>query len=204
MQDQAPRANVEPDALREQIKEKYSGLAAVPEASWHFNTGKPLARVLGYTEAEIESVPADIVDTFAGTGNPFSLGPLAPGESVLDLGCGAGFDSLLAARQVGPAGHVIAVDMTQAMLDKAQDGARQAGLANIETRLGFAESIPVADGSVDVVISNGVINLCPDKLAVLRELHRILRPGGRIQIADMVVHREIPQQVKDDIELWSG
>jgi SAM-dependent methyltransferase len=204
MQDQLPHANVEQDALRDQIKEKYAGLAAVPEASWHFNTGKPLARMLGYTEAEIDSVPGDIVDTFAGTGNPFSFGRLAEGETVLDLGCGAGFDTLLAARQVGPQGRVVAVDMTQAMLDKAQAGSRSAGLTNVETRLGFAESLPVTDGAVDVVISNGVINLCPDKLAVLREVYRVLRPGGRVQIADMVVHKAIPQEVKDDIELWSG
>ncbi|HEU0074058.1 MAG TPA: methyltransferase domain-containing protein [Dehalococcoidia bacterium] len=204
MTDHVVPANIPRDSLREQVQEKYAGLAAEPEATWHFNVGKPLAMMLGYTEAQIASVPSEIVETFAGTGNPFSFGALTPGETVLDLGCGAGFDSLLAARQVGPAGHVIAVDMTQAMLDKAQDGARQAGLANVETRLGFAESIPVAGGSVDVVISNGVINLCPDKLAVLKEVHRVLRPGGRIQIADMVVHKAIPQEVKDDIELWSG
>jgi ubiquinone/menaquinone biosynthesis C-methylase UbiE len=123
---------------------------------------------------------------------------------VLDIGCGAGFDTLLAARQVGPEGAVLAVDMTQAMIDKTRAGAERLGLANVTVREGFAEALPVEDGSVDVVISNGVINLCPDKLAVMQEVYRVLKPGGRIQIADIVVHKEVPQDAKDDIDLWSG
>jgi ubiquinone/menaquinone biosynthesis C-methylase UbiE len=129
---------------------------------------------------------------------------MRPGETVLDIGCGAGFDTLIAARQVGPTGKVIAVDMTAAMLEKAAAGARELGLLNVDCREGLAEKLPVEDGSVDVVISNGVINLCPDKVTVMREVHRVIKPGGRFQIADIVVHKEVPQDAKDDIDLWSG
>ena len=204
MADKTPMANVDRDTLRGEIKERYAGLAAEPAAGWHFNVGRPLARMLDYSEAELDWAPAEVVEAFAGTANPFSLGRLKPGEHVLDLGSGAGLDTLLAARQVGPEGSVTALDMTEAMLAKVQDGARRLGLDNVETRLGFAESIPAAAEAFDVVISNGVINLCPDKMAVARELHRVLKPGGRLQIADMVVHKVIPQEVKDDIDLWSG
>jgi SAM-dependent methyltransferase len=194
--------NVDTDALRAQVSEKYTEVANEPEKGAHFHTGKPLALMVGYPEAVIDSLPRRIVDSFAGTGNPFSMGELAPGESVLDLGCGAGLDSLIAARQVGPTGRVICIDMTPAMLDKARAGALEAGASNIEFHQAFAEELPVPDGSIDVVISNGVINLCPDKMAVFAEIHRVLKPGGRIQIGDMVVHKEVPAESKADIDLW--
>jgi arsenite methyltransferase len=197
-------AAVDVDALRCQISDKYSEVAKTPEKGFHFHTGRTLAEMLGYASDEIDSLPSGTVDSFAGTGNPFSMGALRPGESVLDIGCGAGFDSLIAAQQVGARGSVISVDMTPAMLDKAAAGAREAGLANIEFRHGLAESLPVPDHSIDVVISNGVINLCPDKITVMQEVSRVLKPGGRIQIADIVVHKEVPQDAKDDIDLWSG
>jgi len=197
-------ARIDADALRLQIRDKYTAVALEPEKGFHFHTGRPLARMLGYEDALIDSLPQSTVDSFAGTGNPFSLGDLTPGETVLDIGCGAGFDTLIAARQVGPSGRVIALDMTPAMLEKALHGARQLGLTNIDFRLGLAEEIPVDSGSIDVVISNGVINLCPDKVAVMKEVHRVLKPGGRFQIADIVVHKEVPQEAKDDIDLWSG
>jgi len=197
-------AAVDAEALRCQISDKYTEVAKMPEKGFHFHTGKPLALMLGYSEEVVDSLPAGTVDSFAGMGNPFSMGTLRPGEMVLDIGCGAGFDSFIAARHVGEAGRVISIDMTPAMLDKAAAGAREAGIANIEFHEGLAEALPVDDVSIDVVISNGVINLCPDKLAVMQEVHRVLKPGGRIQIADIVVHKEVPQDAKDDIDLWSG
>src|SRR6266540_4681264 len=184
-------AAVDTDTLRCQISDKYTEVAKTPEKGFHFHTGKPLALMLGYLEGVVDSLPAGTVESFAGMGNPFAMGALRPGETVLDIGCGAGFDSLIAARQVGEMGNVIAIDMTPAMLEKAAAGAREAGLANIEFREGLAESLPAPDGSIDVVISNGVINLCPDKLAVMQEVSRVLKPGGRIQIGDIVVQKEV-------------
>ncbi len=197
-------AVVNVDALRCQISDKYTEVAKTPEKGFHFHTGKPLALMLGYPEEILDSLPVGTVESFAGTGNPFSMGEMRPGETVLDIGCGAGFDSLIAARQVGETGRLISVDMTLAMLDKAAAGAQEAGIANIEFRQGLAEALPVDDASIDVVISNGVINLCPDKLAVMREIYRVLSAGGRLQLADIVVHKEVPQDAKDDIDLWSG
>ncbi len=197
-------ANVDRDQLRSQVQAKYTDVASQPELGFHFHTGRPLAAMLGYTEEQIDWLPASTVESFAGTGNPLSAGALPEGATVLDLGCGAGFDTLLAARQVGPTGRVIAVDMTEAMLDKTRAGAEALGLANVEPRIGYAEALPVEDGEVDIVISNGVINLTPDKVATMAELSRVLKPAGRIQIADIVVHREVPQDAKDDIDLWSG
>jgi len=197
-------ANVDRDQLRGAIQGKYTDVAQTPQQGFHFHTGRPLAAMLGYAPAEVESLPATTVDSFAGTGNPFSMGRLKPGETVLDVGCGAGFDSLLAARQVGPTGRVISVDMTEAMLERTRAGAAAMQLDTVDVRHGFAEALPVDDGSIDVVISNGVINLTPDKAAVMQEIRRVLKPGGRIQIADIVVHQEVPQDARDDIELWSG
>ena len=196
------RVEVDSDALRAQVTEKYTEIANEPEKGAHFHTGKSLAMMVGYPESIIDSLPAGTVESFAGTGNPFSMGQLKPGETVLDLGCGAGFDSLIAARQVGASGHVIGIDMTPAMLDKARVGASEAGLSNVEFHEAYAESLPVPDESVDVVISNGVINLCPDKMAVMAEINRVLKPGGRIQIGDMLVRKAVPDDAKADIDLW--
>lgn len=196
------RVEVDSDALRAQVTEKYTEIANEPEKGAHFHTGKSLAMMVGYPESIIDSLPAGTVESFAGTGNPFSMGELKPGETVLDLGCGAGFDSLIAARQVGASGRVISIDMTPAMLDKARVGASEAGLSNVEFHEAYAESLPVQDKSVDVVISNGVINLCPDKMAVFGEINRVLKPGGRIQLGDMVVHKAVPDDAKADIDLW--
>jgi ubiquinone/menaquinone biosynthesis C-methylase UbiE len=160
--------------------------------------------MLGYSGETMEALPQGTIDSFAGTGNPFLFGDLKPGEAVIDVGCGAGFDTLLAAAQVGPNGRVIAVDMTAEMRAKAAAGARELGFSHVEVREGYAESLPAPDGQADVVISNGVINLCPDKQAVFREMFRVLKPGGRLQVGDILVHREVPQEAKDDIDLWSG
>jgi SAM-dependent methyltransferase len=201
---QVTPARVDPERLRLQVQAKYSDVALTPEAGFHFHTGAPLARMLGYSAGDLAWLPTGTVESFAGTGNPFSMGNLRPGETVLEVGCGAGFDALLAARQVGLRGRVVAIDMTEAMREKAQRGAQEKGLANVQVLHGYAEELSAADGSIDAVISNGVINLTPDKGVVMREVYRVLKPGGRIQIADIVVHREVPQDAKDDIDLWSG
>ena len=190
--------------LRRFIAEKYSEVATNPELGFHFHTGRPLALMLGYPAERIDGLPAANLASFAGTGNPFLFGDLRVGERVVDVGCGTGLDTLIAAQQVGPSGRVIAVDMTAEMRQKTQEGAREMGLANVEVRDGFAETLPIDDGFADVVISNGVVNLCPDKRAVFREMLRVLKPGGRIQIGDILVHKEVPQDSKDDIALWSG
>jgi len=197
-------AAIDAEQLRTQISEKYADVALTPDKGFHFHTGRPLARMNGYDDALVNSLPEPVIESFAGTGNPFSMGDLNPGETVLDIGCGAGFDTIIAARQVGPSGRVIAVDMTPEMLAKAKRCAAEVGLTNVDFRKGLAEDLPVSDESIDVVISNGVINLCPDKVGVMEEIHRVLKPGARIQIGDVVIHKEVPQESKADIDLWSG
>lgn len=197
-------SKVDREALRDQIEAKYCDVAKKPEQGFHFHTGRPLAAMLEYPAADVDALPESTIESFAGTGNPFLLGKLHEGETVLDIGCGAGFDTLQAAKQVGPAGRVIALDMTEAMLEKTRLGADALGLTNVETKLGYAEELPADDGSVDVVISNGVINLTPDKMAVMQEVYRVLKPGGRFQIADIIVQKPVDQDAKDDIDLWSG
>ncbi len=195
---------VDADLLRSQIQDKYSEVAEEPEKGFHFHTGVPLAMMLGYSEEIVNALPSSAIDSVAGTGNPFIFGDMKPGEFVVDIGCGAGFDALQSALQVGPSGRVIGVDMTPAMIAKALQSADSLGLRNIEFREGLAESLPIDDGAADVVTSNGVINLTPDKLAVVKEIFRVLKPGGRAQIADIIVQIEVPQEAKDDIDLWSG
>jgi SAM-dependent methyltransferase len=197
-------AGIDREALRDHVSAKYRELALNPEAGSHFHTGLPLAQMLGYTDQLLDGLPAATVERFAGTGNPFLLGELSPGEVVVDVGCGAGFDSLIAGRQVGSTGRVIAIDMTPEMRKTAEASAQSLGLTNVDVREGFAEALPVADATADVIISNGVVNLCPDKSAVLREMYRVLKPGGRLQIADILVHKEVPLEAKQDIDLWSG
>lgn len=197
-------ANLNVEQLRKAVRDEYAAVARDPAKGHHFHTGRPLARMLGYNEAAVAALPDSVVESFAGVGNPFALGSLHPGEVVADLGSGAGFDSILAAQQVGPSGRVIGIDMTPAMLEKARGNAQRVGLANVEFRQGYLETIPLEDATADVVISNGVINLCPDKVAVWDEIFRILKPGGRIQIADIIVSQEVPEAAKENIELWTG
>ena len=197
-------ARIDRNELRRFISEKYSEVATNPELGFHFHTGRPLALMLGYPSELIDRVPATNLASFAGTGNPFLFGDLRAGERVVDVGCGAGVDTLIAAQQVGSSGRVVAVDMTAEMRERTQEGAREMGLSNVDVREGFAEVLPVDDGFADVIISNGVVNLCPDKRAVFAEMLRVLKPGGRIQIGDILVHKEVPQDAKDDIALWSG
>ena len=195
---------VDTDALRAAIRDEYASVADEPERGFHFHTGRPLARLLGYADELLEGVPEAAIAAMAGTGNPFALGPIGPGDRVVDCGSGSGVDCFIAGRMVGRGGRVIGVDMTAAMLAKARRAASAAELDIVEFREGYLEELPVDTGWADVVISNGVINLCPDKPAVFREMSRVLRPGGRIQVGDILVHREVPQEAKDDIELWSG
>jgi arsenite methyltransferase len=192
------------DRLRRAVQDEYAKVATAPETSFHFHTGRPLARLLGYDPAAVEALPDDVVESFAGVGNPFAWGRLREGETVVDLGSGAGLDALLAAQQVGPTGRVVGIDMTDAMLEKARANAALIGATNVEFRKGYLEEIPVEDASVDVVISNGVINLCPDKVAVWEEIYRILKPGGRVQISDIIVGKEVPEAAKENIDLWTG
>ena len=172
---------VDAAALREEVKTKYREVAVNPHAGFHFHTGRPLARRLGYADAVVARLPDSAVEAFAGVGNPFSQGALRPGERVIDLGSGGGFDCIVAAGQVGPEGRVVGVDMTEEMLHRSRAAATAMGLGNVEFRQGIIEDLPVEDGWADAVISNGVINLCADKRGVFTEIMRVLRPGERLQ-----------------------
>ena len=200
----AEELTVDVDTLREQVREKYREVAVEPNAEYHFHTGRPLARKLGYDASIVDALPDRAVESFAGVGNPFSLRTISIGERVVDVGSGAGFDSFVAASLAGSDGHVIGIDMTPEMLEKSRTTAMQLGLAHVEFRDGFAETLPVDDGWADVVISNGVINLCADKRAVFGEIHRVLRPGGTLQFADIANGRPVPPEALRDIDLWTG
>ena len=195
---------VDRDTLRNAIREEYQEVAREPQKGFHFHTGRRLAGILGYDEALLDGVPEASIDPFAGTGNPFRMGSLGPGERVVDVGCGAGIDSLIAAGMVGPEGSVIGVDMTPAMLETAESSRREAGRTNVEFRKGFGEELPVPEGWADVVISNGAFNLMPDKLRALREMSRVLKPCGRLRIADILVQKPVSESAKEDIDLWTG
>ncbi|MEE8472704.1 MAG: methyltransferase domain-containing protein, partial [Dehalococcoidia bacterium] len=187
-----------------EIQDKYREVATNPDQVFHFHNGRPLAEILEYPDDLLDSLPGSLVESFAGTGNPFTLGPLNKGEKVVDVGSGAGFDSLIAAMKVGPEGKVTGIDMTPEMVEKARRNAASVGAGNAEFREGLIEELPLPDGSMDVAISNGVINLCPDKEAVYLELYRVLKPGGRLMIADIAVQKPVSEDVKRDIDLWTG
>lgn len=192
------------DELRLEIQKEYDSVACDPQKGRHFHTGPRLAKLLGYDERLYREVPEANLSSFAGTGNPFAAGPLGAGEVVVDVGSGAGFDSLIAARLVGPAGRVVGIDMTPSMLAKARLGAARMGLDKAEFREGYAETLPVPGGFADVVISNGVLNLTLDKAETLREWFRVLKPGGRLYVGDILVERPVPASALDDIALWTG
>jgi len=195
---------VDAEALREQVRDKYREVAIDPNGSFHFHTGRPLAARLGYEPEAVKALPDRAVESFAGVGNPFSLRRLQPAERVIDIGSGAGFDTFVAAGQVGPAGQVIGVDMTPEMLAKSMATAEVLGYGQVEFRQGLAESLPVEASWADVVISNGVINLCADKRAVFEEVRRVLRPGGWLAFADIANGRPVPPEALRDIDLWTG
>ncbi len=190
--------------LRHEIQKEYREVAAHPDKGFHFHTGRALAKIVQYREEWLAAVPEEVLASFAGTGNPFSMGEMKPGEQVVDLGCGAGIDSFIAASQVGPTGAVFAIDMTPEMLEKGREAAAKAKLPQLVFKQGYLEEIPLPDGWADVVISNGVVNLCPDKEAAFREIFRVLKPGGRIQIGDILVSKAVPASAKLKIDLWTG
>ncbi len=191
-------------ALREQVRAKYQDVALNQHRTFHFHTGRRLAARCGYEAAAVGALPERAVESFSGVGNPFSLRRLEPGERVVDVGSGAGFDSFIAAGQVGSGGQVVGVDMTAEMLAKSRATGQALGLDQVEFREGLAERLPVEDGWADAVISNGVINLCADKKAVFEEIRRVLRPGGWLQFADIANGRAVPPEALRDIDLWTG
>jgi SAM-dependent methyltransferase len=195
---------VDPEALRADVREKYREVALDPSGKFHFHTGRPLAALLGYPDEVVDALPDRAVESFAGVGNPFSLRPLHVGERVVDFGSGGGFDCFVAARAVGNAGRVVGVDMTPEMLAKSRGTAETLGIVNVEFREGLLEELPVEDGWADVVISNGVINLCADKAAVFAEAYRVLRPGGVLQFADIANGKPLPEAAVCEIDLWTG
>jgi SAM-dependent methyltransferase len=198
------RTPVDVDVLRDEIRKTYTDVSTDHDAEFIFPTGRSWAVELDYPQPELGRVPEETVASFAGVANHWNLGRIEPGAVVLDLGCGAGTDLLIAAQMTGPGGRAIGVDMTPAMLERARESAGAMGLENVELRSALIEALPVEDESVDVVISNGVIDLVPDKEAVLDEIDRVLRPGGRLQFADVVIHTEVSEDARQRIDLWTG
>lgn len=198
--------NFDVERLKELVRAEYDRVAREPHGKFHFHCGPQYAAgMLGYDPDELALIPAESTASFAGVGNPHRIGPIGPGENILDVGCGAGMDLLLAARHTGPNGRAIGVDMTPAMLELVRRSALKIGLwENVEVRRGYAEELPVENESVDVVISNGVLNLSPDKRSAFGEIYRVLKPGGRLYLADVVVQRELSLAARSDIDLWAA
>ncbi len=201
MSDELP---VNQDALREEVKGKYREVAVNPHGEYHFHTGRRAAKRVGYEPALVDAMPDAAIESFAGVANPFSLRALESGEKVVDAGSGAGFDCFVAAKHVGPTGRVVGVDMLSEMLEKSRATAKQLGLDNVEFREGLIEAMPVPDGWADVVISNGVINLCADKKKAMQEIWRVLKPGGRLQFADIANGKPVPSSALSNIDLWTA
>jgi arsenite methyltransferase len=200
----AQPVDVDTDTLRKAIQDEYKKVAEDPGKGFHFHTGRHLTKIVGYKDEWLKGVSESSIESFAGTGNPFAMGTLIHGEKVVDVGSGGGIDSFVAARMVGADGKVIGIDMTPAMLEKARVAAVKSNIHNVEFIEAYMEEIPVPDSWADVVISNGVLNLTPDKQKVFGEMFRLLRPGGRLQIADIMVSRGVPEGAKRKIDLWTG
>jgi arsenite methyltransferase len=194
---------VDVDVLRDEIQKTYTDVSTKPEEEFIFPTGRAWAEELGYPD-ELANVPERSVESFAGVANHFVLGRIEEGATVVDLGCGAGTDLLIAAQMAGSDGRAIGIDMTATMLERARQSASDMGLDNVELYEGLIESLPLEDESVDVVISNGVIDLVPDKDAVFDDIDRVHRPGGRLQIADVIIHKEVSEDARKRIDLWTG
>lgn len=189
--------------LRKAIRQEYCEVAKNPQKGFHFLSGRPLVKTLGYTWDIIENIPESAIESFAGVGNPFKLGWIESGKSVVDIGCGAGLDALIASAMVGIEGIVTGIDMTLEMIEKARWNAYEMRVSNARFTQAFAEQLPFDNETTDVVISNGVINLCPNKSKVFQEIFRILRPGGRLQIADVLLKHPVSEAAKDRVHLWT-
>jgi SAM-dependent methyltransferase len=200
----AAETPVDVDVLRDEIRKTYTDVSTAPEQEFIFPTGRAWAQERGYPEPELARIPQATVESFAGVANHWTLGRIEPGSVVVDLGSGAGTDLLIAAQMTGPTGRVIGVDMTAAMLERARQSATEMGLRNVELHESLIEALPLDDASVDVVISNGVIDLVPDKDAVFDEIDRVLRPAGRLQLADVIIHEEVSEDARKRIDLWTG
>jgi arsenite methyltransferase len=193
------------EKLRSEVRSVYAKVAENPQGDFHFHRGPEYAaRLLGYDSAELGELPPAATASFAGVGNPFLMDSLAPGAAVLDIGSGAGMDCLLAARRVGHAGSVVGIDMTDAMLARARGSASEVGLSQVRFEKADMTGLPLESNSIDVVISNGVINLAPDKEAVFNELYRVVKRGGRLQFADIIVGTVLSEEVRSNIDLWTG
>ena len=196
--------NISIDDLLAAIRKEYREVALDPGKGYHFHTGREALNRIGYDKALYESVPEENIASFAGTGNPFALGPISPGDTVVDIGSGSGLDSLIASTLVGPQGRVVGIDMTPVMLEKALSGAVAMGANNVEFHQGYADDLPLPEEFADVVISNGVLNLSLDKRKTLTEWARILKPGGRLFVGDILISKSIPPAALNDISLWTG
>ena len=193
------------EVLRSEISSIYGRVATEPDGEFHFHRGPSYAvEFLGYDAGELAALPPDCTASFAGIGNPLAIGPIHAGETVLDIGCGAGMDLLLAAKRAGPDGEAIGVDMTDAMVERARKSATTAGLRQVEIRKGDATALPAEDASIDVVSSNGVLNLVPEKERGFSEIFRVLKPGGRLHLADIALDVELPEDARRNIDLWTG
>jgi SAM-dependent methyltransferase len=195
---------VDVDELRDKVKVMYRAVAEAPDGEFHFEMGRVLAERLGYPSGELDDVPPEAIESFAGVGYHFGLAAIAPGERVVDLGSGSGMDAFLAAQQAGTHGEVVGIDMTDEQLNKARRLAERDGFTNVRFEKGYIEETPVADASVDILISNGVINLCDDKTAVFREIARVLKPGGRMAMSDIVTERQLTEAIVCDVNLWAS
>jgi arsenite methyltransferase len=204
MNDSLPSSNISVDILRQAIMKEYTQVAQSPHKGYHFHTGREAADRIGYDPTLYAALPEENIASFAGTGNPFCLGPVNAGETVVDVGSGAGFDALIASRMVGPHGKVIGIDMTAEMLQKARNGAERMGATHVEFRQGFADDLPLPENFSDVLISNGVLNLTPDKKKTLSEWARVIKPGGRLMIGDIMISKPMPREALDNISLWTG
>jgi len=201
----ASTCDLDAGRLREAVRAFYTNVATATDGTFHFHRGPDYAAsILGYSTAELSTLPAEVTAAFCGIGNPLRIAPLRSGMTVVDVGCGAGMDLLLAARAVGPTGRAIGVEMTQAMADCARRGALAAGLGNVEIRIGDMTALPVDTGSVDVVLTNGVLNLIPEKETAAAEMLRVLASAGQLLLADIALDRAVSDEARRDIDLWTA